>query len=129
MCVRLYPEIPVAMEVLSKINNNEDVHNIYLKIDECIKLQKKINYSPFLNVFTSAVNSSKNWDENDYKKYLIRVGYFIPQSDPNEYKLNASALFDENFSFDDKNAVRRCLRENLLIEGSYSGRTIVALGL
>ena len=38
-------------------------------------------------------------------------------------------LDDENFSFDDKNAVRRCLRENLLIEGSYSGRTIVALGL
>ena len=133
MCVRLYPEIPVAMEVLSEIKKTDDRKKISISISDCIKLQHKINYSPFLNIFTSPVGSLKDWDENDYIKYIKKLKeYFTEKDNPDVVYVNTSKLFKDlslsNYN-DCIDQIKKCINQRLLIEGAYSDRTLAALGL
>ena len=135
MCVRLYPEAFVTMEVLLKIFKkiNKEAYitgrkALYIDINDCITLQKDVNHSPFLNIFTSNPGSSKNWDEEDYKEYLEEVGYFSRINDTTIYKVNANTLFDglEDVS---KKSIKKCVSDKLLIKGAYSGLTMATLGM
>ena len=131
MCVRIYPEIPVAMDVLSKIkrlkNEGKDIrqNKISIEVSECLKIQDR--FSSFFNVFTSPEGSSENWKEDDYEKYFKNVKCF--QSDSQGvFKLNTEELF-EGIDLDNMQKIRECLRQHLIVDGAYSGRTIAALGL
>ena len=135
MSVRLYPEVFVTMEIILKVlrkkNKNAYITGekpLYIDINDCITLQKDVNHSPHLHIFTSNPNSSKNWDEKDYKEYLQKVGYFSRINDTTIYKVNAQTLFNglEEISWP---SIKKCVSDKLLIDGAYNGLTMATLGM
>ena len=135
MSVKLWPETFVTMEVILKLAKKIDKKpyitgkkDLYIDINDCIALQKDLNHSPHLHIFTSNPNSSKNWDKEDYHKYLQNVGYFSQIYNSTIYKVNAQMLFNglEDYS---NSAIKKCVTDKLLIEGAYSGLTMATLGM
>ena len=136
MSVRLWPDIFVAMETLAQIYarvndegilTEEDKENIFVDIKDCIKLQQRVNYSPFLNIFTSPEGSCKNWDEEDYKTYLKGLSYFSQEGNTSRYKLDAKRLLKGIDNFTNKEIVSG--RLYAFLQNSYSGRILAATGV
>ena len=129
MSKRLYPEIPVIISVISQmLEPQKDLSKIIIDVDECLAIQSKINYSPALNTFTGPSNSNRDWDENDYISYLNRVHYFINQNNSKKYRLDVYSIFKSNNIKDIiETNFRRKLIEALVIDGAYSGKTLISL--
>lgn len=136
MCVRLYPEIPVMIDVVSQLRyyqaSNNHSSNVVVNVDvnKCLEIQKRINCSPALNIFTGPIDSYRNWDESDYVNYLNRVRYFIKQGNSNKYRLDIESVFNSK-NIDDitKTDWERVLMNILLLDGAYSGKTFIRLKL
>lgn len=82
------------------------------------------------NVFTGPENKpdKSDWDGSDYKSFFDMLPNYFTDTDDQYYKVGLDLMLadvsDEELSFD---RVREAIRENLLIQGSYSDRTLSAL--
>ena len=125
MSVRLYPEIFVMSEVLDQMKKNQ--LPVIIDINDCLKLQKELNYSPSLHIFTSPIGSNKDWGIEDYKDYLLRTHCFCDHLSTKWELLQC--IFKNEDEYRNIEKAKVILRKHLLIDGAYSGITMAALGL
>ena len=88
MCVRLYPDIIVAVEIESTrcFENNPD--SIFIYIGNCLAHQRTY-VSWISNAFIGF--EGKEWEKEDYIAYFKSLPQFFTQTD-NGYQVNLAAL-------------------------------------
>ena len=140
MCTRLYTDVVVASKIVDSYKRTCDflqdvsvaVDEIYISINSCLTHQRICRNMGIENVFTGPEDGfeKKEWDYSDYKKFFDRLPRYFTNLDSTYYKVNLSSMLidskRENLSLD---KIKESIRENLLIQGSYSERILSALEL
>lgn len=140
MCTRLYSDVVVASKIIDSYkrmyclfkNQLDAINEVYVSADSCLTHQVVCRNMGVENVFTGPENSfgKQEWEESDYKRFFSLLPQFFTNQNDTYYKVNITSMLtdaDRNDLSLDK--IKKAIRKNLLIQGSYSERILSALEL
>lgn len=140
MCTRLYSDVVVASKIVDSYKRTYDffkdasdaINEVYISINSCLTHQAICRNMGVENVFTGPECGfgKSEWDYSDYKNFFSLLPQYFTDWDETYYKVNLkSMLADVNKEDLSLDKMKKSIRENLLIQGSYSERILSALEL
>lgn len=134
MCVRLYPDIIVAMEIETTRSFEDNPDKIFVYIGNCLAHQKTYASYGVSNAFIGF--EGEVWKKEDYIAYFKSLPQFFTQTD-NGYLVNMEALKKKadsndkscNKSTPDKSDTNSYSYYKLFTQGTYGPDVLRALSL